>query len=72
MTDLPPEPHRTHAERLTIKGHHTTTGDWCTLVVVRDPDGSWSLHLDAAGVRLAAADMVALAEAVLSRADPAN
>ncbi len=67
------EPPRTHGSRergrVTAQGCCTDDGSDHTLLVVHEVDGSWSIHgLGAPGVRLPAAEMIALAESILKRA----
>jgi hypothetical protein len=55
--------------RLQASGRRTDSGERCTLLVVHELDGGWTLHgLGAPGVKLSQADMVTLAEQVLERA----
>lgn len=49
-------------------GRTTDGGSRCTLIVIHEVDGSWTLHgLGAPGVRLPSANMVALCESILDR-----
>ncbi len=55
--------------RLQAFGRRTDSGERCTLLVIHELDGGWTLHgLGAPGVKLSKADMVALAESILERA----
>lgn len=54
----------TERARLVVKGRRTDDDSTCTLVVIQERNGTWAMHgLGNPGVRLSAADMVALAEA---------
>lgn len=54
--------------RLVATGHRTDDGSTCTLVVIQEHGGTWAIHgLGNPGVRLSAADMAALVEAILER-----
>lgn len=58
----------TERARLVVKGHRTDDDSTCTLVVIHELGGTWAIHgLGNPGVRLSAADMVALANAILER-----
>jgi hypothetical protein len=58
----------TERARLVAKGRRTDDGSTCTLVVIHEHNGTWAIHgLGNPGVRLSAADMVALAEAIMER-----
>ncbi len=55
--------------RLHAHGRRTDSGERCTLLVVHELDGAWTIHgLGAPGVKLSQADMVTLATAILERA----
>jgi hypothetical protein len=55
--------------RIQTQGRRTDDGSICTLLVIHEADGSWSIHgLDAPGVALPADKMIALAESILKRA----
>lgn len=59
----------TERARLVVKGHRTDDDSTCTLVVIHEHGGTWAMHgLSNPGVRLSAADMIALAEEILERA----
>lgn len=70
VIDVPEIEHQQRERgRLTTRGRATDDGSWTTLLVVHELDRAWTIHgLGAPGVRLAAADMVALAESILERA----
>jgi hypothetical protein len=58
----------TERARVVVKGHRTDDDSTCTLIVIHEHNGTWTIHgLGNPGVRLSAADMVALAEAILER-----
>jgi hypothetical protein len=55
--------------RLTAQGRRTDNNSRCTLLVVHEAGGSWTIHgLGAPGVTLSSSDMVTLAEKILARA----
>ena len=55
--------------RVQAQGCRTDDRSLCTLLVIHEADGSWAIHgLGAPGVRLAQAEMIALAEKILARA----
>ncbi len=55
--------------RLQAFGRRTDSGERCTLLVIHELDGGWTLHgLGAPGVKLSKADTIALAESILVRA----
>jgi hypothetical protein len=70
VTDVPEtQHHKPERGRLTTRGRSTDDGSWCTLLVVHEIDGSWTIHgLGAPGVTLSQADMVLLVEAIAERA----
>jgi hypothetical protein len=54
--------------RLVVKGQRTDDDSTCTVVVIQECSGTWAIHgLGNPGVRLSAADTVALGEAILER-----
>jgi len=58
----------TERARLVAKGRRTDDDSTCTLVVIHEHNGTWTIHgLGNPGVRLSAADIAALAEAILER-----
>jgi hypothetical protein len=58
----------TERARLVVKGQRTDDDSTCTLVVIHEHSGTWAIHgLGNPGVRLSAADMATLAEAILKR-----
>lgn len=58
----------TERARLIVKGRRTDDDSTCTLVVIQEHGGTWAIHgLGNPGVRLSAADMVALAEAIVDQ-----
>jgi hypothetical protein len=66
-------PETLHSERergrIQVQGRCTDDGNKCTLLVIHEAGGSWSIHgLGVPGVRLPAAEMVALCEKILRRA----
>lgn len=56
--------------RVAVEGRRTDDGDWCTLVVVHEVTGGcWALYPHGwgrFGVRLARADAIQVAEAILA------
>ncbi len=73
VIDIPEQPKNLHSHRergrLQAQGHRTDDGSMCTLLVVNEADGSWTIHgLGAPGVKVSKADTIALAEAILERA----
>ena len=65
--DVPKTVLQSERGRLQAQGKRTDDGSMCTLLVVNEADGSWTFHgLGAPGVKLAEADTVAFAEAVLA------
>jgi len=55
--------------RLITNGLRTDDGGLCTLLLIQESDGAWTIHLgDYPEVTLPAVDMLALAEAILVRA----
>jgi hypothetical protein len=55
--------------RLIAQGRRTDDNSQCTIVVIHEHDGTWTIHgLGNPGARLAAADMVTLADTILKRA----
>ncbi|MGH3886228.1 MAG: hypothetical protein ACRDSZ_06610 [Pseudonocardiaceae bacterium] len=64
-----PETQQAERSRLTVPGRRTDDGRRCNLVVVKEADGSWSIHgPDELGVRLTCDIAVALADSILRRA----
>lgn len=57
------------SDRLTVRGRDIDSGGWCSLFVTREADSSWTVTgpVPLVGVRVAEADIVALAEAILER-----
>jgi hypothetical protein len=70
VIDVPETEHQQRERgRLHTSGRRTDSGERCTLLVIHELDGGWTLHgLGAPGVKLSKADMIALAESVLERA----
>ncbi len=70
MTDVPDIPHQQRERgRLRASGKRTDDGSRTTLLIIHESDGAWTFHgLGAPGVKLSKADMVALAESILKRA----
>lgn len=70
MIDVSETQHqRTERGRLTAHGRRTDDGSRCTLLVIHELGGAWTVHgLGAPGVRLSGADTVALWEWILDRA----
>jgi hypothetical protein len=70
VIDLPDIEHQQRERgRLTTRGRTTDDGSRTTLLVVHELDGSWTIHgLGAPGVKLSAAEMVALCEQILAGA----
>lgn len=69
MIDLPETHYQRERGRVLAHGRTTDDGSRCTLIVIHELDRSWSVHgLGAPGVKVPAADMVTLAEAILERA----
>jgi hypothetical protein len=61
MVDVPGE-----CGRVTAPGHRTDDDSACTLLIINEMDGAWTIHgLGAPGVRLTRDVMVNLAEAIL-------
>jgi hypothetical protein len=65
-------PETLHSQRergwLHAQGRRTDNSR-CTLLVIHEVDSSWAIHgLGAPGVRLSKAEMIALAEKILGRA----
>jgi hypothetical protein len=55
--------------RLQAPGHRTDDNTHHTLVIINEADGSWVIRgLDAPGMRLPKAEMIALAEKILAGA----
>jgi hypothetical protein len=55
--------------RLVVSGRRTDDGSACTLLVIHEDSGTWAIHgLGNQGVRLSAADMAALGDAIVERA----
>ena len=62
-------PHHRERGRVALEGRRTDDGSKCTLLVIHESDGSWSVHgLGAPGVRLTKINAVAIAEAILAGA----
>jgi hypothetical protein len=62
---------RVHGERvrLVVSGRRTDDESACTLLVIHEDSGTWAIHgLGNQGVRVSAADMAALGEAIVERA----
>jgi Zn-dependent alcohol dehydrogenase len=54
--------------RLVVSGRRTDDGSACTLLVIHEDSGTWAIHgLGNQGVRMSAADMVALTETIVER-----
>lgn len=54
--------------RLVVSGRRTDESA-CTLLVIHEDSGTWAIHgLGNQGVRVSAADMAALGEAIVERA----
>jgi hypothetical protein len=70
VTDVPETLHSQRERgRMTAQGRCTDDDSDCTLLVIHEAGGTWSIHgLGAPGVRLRQAEMVALAEKILARA----
>jgi hypothetical protein len=70
VTDVPETLHSQRERgRIQTPGRRTDDRSDCTLLVVHEADGSWAIHgLGAPGVRLPKAEMIALAEKILGRA----
>jgi hypothetical protein len=74
VSDIRPDvPATLHSERergrVTAQGQSTDDGNKCTLLVIHEAGGSWTIHgLGAPGVRLSKTEMVALCEKILRRA----
>lgn len=70
MTDVPetqPERSDLRYHKLAMRSRRTDDDRWCTLLVVQEDDGSWTVRgPGTVGGRLTAPDMVALAEAILT------
>ena len=65
-----PETEHPQRERggLQAFGRRTDSGERCTLLVIHELDGGWTIHgLGAPGVKLSQADMVTLVEQILER-----
>jgi hypothetical protein len=61
--------HRPERGRVALEGRRTDDGSKCTLLIIHENDGSWSVHgLGAPGVRLTKVNAVAVAEAILASA----
>jgi hypothetical protein len=59
---------RTERGRITALGRRTDSGERCTLLVIHELNGTWTIHgLGAPGVKLSQADMVTLVESILER-----
>lgn len=55
--------------RLVVSGRRTDDGSACTLLVIHEDSGTWAIHgLGNQGMRVSAADMAALGEAIVERA----
>ena len=68
MINLELHSHRERG-RIQAPGRRTDDNTGCTLLVIHQADGSWAIHgLGAPGVRLPKAEMIALAEKILGRA----
>ncbi|MDQ3762600.1 MAG: hypothetical protein M3460_13320 [Actinomycetota bacterium] len=60
---------RTERGRVAVRGRRTDDGSMCTLLLVHELDGAWTIHgLGAPGVKLSQADMITLVESILERA----
>jgi len=72
VTDTPEVPEtvwQRERGRLQAEGHRTDDDSLCTLLVIHETDGRWTIHgLGAPGVRLTRDKIVALAESILKRA----
>jgi hypothetical protein len=73
VIDVPEIPETLHSQRergrIQAPGRRTDDRSDCTLLVIHEADGSWAIHgLGAPGVRLPKAEMIALAEKILGRA----
>ncbi len=70
MIDVPETQHQQRERgRVIAVGRRTDSGERCTLLVVNELDGAWTIHgLGAPGVKLSQADMVTLVESILERA----
>ena len=73
MIDTPDVPETLHFQRersrLQAPGHRTDDGSMCTLLIINETDGTWTIHgLAAPGVRLTKDKIVALAAQILERA----
>jgi hypothetical protein len=55
--------------RIVVQGRSSEDGSTATMVIIHEENGTWSIHgLGGAGVRLSRTDMIAVAEAILARA----
>ncbi len=73
MTETPEVPKSLHSQhergRIHAQGRRTDGGSACTLLIINEADGSWTIHgLGAPGVRLTRDAMMVLAAQVLERA----
>jgi hypothetical protein len=73
VIDTPEVPESLHSQRergrIQVPGRRTDDRSHCTLLVIHEADGSWAIHgLGAPGVQLPKAEMIALAEKILGRA----
>jgi hypothetical protein len=54
--------------RVVVQGRSTEDGSQCTVIVIHEQDGTWTIHgLGNQGVQLTSPDMAALAETILKR-----